>query len=276
MRACRTGRACQLTLRPMRRKLTDNLRRVEGRLAEACARAGRDRSEVTLIAVTKTVGVDVIRQLLELGVTQLGESRVQELSRRAAMIQEWASRRPKDAGGDAASSPAWHLVGHLQRNKVKQLLPWVAMIHSVDSLRLAEEVDLHAGKLGRRIPVLLEVNAGGESQKHGVAVGAALHLAEQMATLSHVELRGVMAMAPLSEDPAVIRRAFERTREVFEEIVSERVCGPAFRELSMGMSNDFEYAIEAGATCVRIGSALFEGLLPAAAEVSAEAADGPG
>jgi len=152
------------------------------------------------------------------------------------------------------------LIGHLQRNKVKQVLPWVSMIHSVDSLRLAEEIDASAAKLERRMPILLEVNAADDPNKYGVAVAAALHLAEQLESLKHLEVRGLMAMAPLTEDERVTRRTFERTRELFDEIVAERVTGPAFKELSLGMSSDFEHAIEFGATMVRIGSALFEGI----------------
>jgi len=164
---------------------------------------------------------------------------------------------------------AWHMVGHLQRNKVKALLPWVDMIHSVDSLRLAEEIDAQAARIDRRIPVLLEVNSSGEGSKQGVAVAATTHLAEQLASLEHIELRGLMTMAPLSDDVRVVRHAFERVREVFEEIVLERTCGPRFCELSMGMTHDFEHAIEFGATYVRIGTALFEGieLAPQPAEV---------
>ena len=162
------------------------------------------------------------------------------------------------------------MVGHLQRNKVKAVLPWIDMIHSVDSLRLAEEIDTQAGKLDREIPILLEVNAADEPGKKGVAVAAALHLAEQIVSLPQLEVRGLMAMAPLTEDTEVVRRVFHRVREVFEEIVSERVCGPAFRELSLGMSRDFELGIEAGATHVRIGSALFEGIPLGAEPVPAE------
>lgn len=241
----------------MRRKLLDNLKRVEHRIADACAKVGRDPKEVKLVAVTKYATPDVIRTLIELGVTDIGESRVQELARRAAIIKEWISR--KSVPG-LKTEPRWHMVGHLQRNKVRQILPWIQMIHSVDSLRLAEEIDAQASKLDQRVPVLLEVNASGESSKSGVAVAATTHLAEQVASLKHVDLRGLMTMAPMTEDVSLIRHTFQRVHEIFEEIVGERLCGPQFRELSMGMSGDFEHAIEFGATYVRIGSALFEGV----------------
>jgi len=166
------------------------------------------------------------------------------------------------------------MVGHLQRNKVRPLLPWVSLIHSVDSLRLAEELDAESGKLARKTDILLEINAGQETTKQGVAVAAATHLAEQITSLSHLNLRGLMSMAPLTEDVDTIRHTFERVRELFDEMISERVCGPNFREISLGMSNDFEQAIEFGSTCVRIGSALFEGieLPPEPAEADADAA----
>ncbi len=152
------------------------------------------------------------------------------------------------------------MVGHLQRNKVKAVLPWVDMIHSLDSLRLAEEIDAQSAKLGRKIPVLLEVNAADEPNKYGVAVAAITHLAEQISSLEHIDLRGLMAMAPLTDDESRIRYIFGRVRELLEEIVAERTCGPQFGELSIGMSNDFEYGIEAGATYVRIGTALLRGI----------------
>jgi hypothetical protein len=125
---------------------------------------------------------------------------------------------------------------------------------------LAEEIDAQAAKIGRRVSILLEINVSDEPAKGGVAVAAATHLAEQITTLQHINLRGLMAMAPLTENEAVIRGVFERVRELFDEVVSERTCGPAFNQLSLGMSNDFEHAIEFGATHVRIGSALLKGI----------------
>lgn len=253
-----------------RRKLIDNLKHVEQRIQEACRRAGRKPSDVKLVCVTKYVSLEVIRALVEIGLTDLGESRVQELIKRAAMVREWLSRRTWDSGAAALTPPRWHMVGHLQRNKVRALLPWVDMIHSVDSLRLAEDIDAECGKLGRRLPILLEVNAADEPGKFGVAVAAATHLAEQVHSLRNIELRGLMAMAPNTQDASVIRHTFQRVRELFDEILGERLCGPKFTELSLGMSNDFEHGIEFGATCVRIGSALFEGIELAPEPASAE------
>jgi pyridoxal phosphate enzyme (YggS family) len=244
----------------MRRKLSENWKRVEQRIHDACHRAQRDPSRVTLVAVTKYASLDVIRAMVDLGFRDLGESRVQELTKRAAAMNEWLSRRTRDANALPREKPLWHMVGHLQRNKVKAVLSWIDLIHSVDSLRLAEEVDAQSAKLERVTPVLMEVNAASEHSKFGVAVAAVAHLAEQLQTLPHIELRGLMAMAPLTDDASRIRQVFGRVRELFDEIVSERICGPQFKDLSLGMSNDFEYGIEFGATYVRIGSALFEGI----------------
>lgn len=253
----------------MKRRLSENLKRTQERIEQACRRAKRDPGEVTLIAVTKYAGVEIIRMLLDLGVRDLGENRVQELTHRAAMVHESLGRRALASEGPLPP-PRWHMIGHLQRNKVRALLPWVEMIHSVDSLRLAEELDAESAKLERKAPILLEINASGEAGKEGVAVAASAHLLEQLSSLKHLELRGLMAMAPLTDDAVVIRNTFERVRELFEEIVGEKVCGPRFRDLSMGMSNDFEHAVEFGATYVRIGSALFEGIELAPQPASAE------
>ncbi len=244
----------------MKRKLSENLKRIEQRIRDACHRAKRDPARVTLVAVTKYTSLNVIRTMVNLGFTELGENRVQELTKRAAAINEWLSRSTRDPGAGALSRPHWHMIGHLQRNKVKTVLPWIDMIHSVDSLRLAEEIDARSARLERVIPVLLEVNATDEPNKYGIAVAATTHLAEQISSLEHIELRGLMAMAPLTDDESHIRYVFGRVRELFDEIVSERICGPEFRDLSLGMSSDFEYGIEAGATYVRIGSALLEGI----------------
>jgi len=254
----------------LKRRLTENLKRVEERIQQACARAQRNRSEVTLVAVTKSVGLDVIRTLVDMGMQDLAENRVQELVRRAGMVSEWLGRRRLDAGTRMGKGPRWHMVGHLQRNKVKLLLPRVDLIHSVDSLRLAEEIDAQSRKLERVTPVLLQVNAGNEGQKHGLAVAAATHLAEQISTLEHLEVCGLMAMAPFTDDVNLIRHVFGRVCELFEEIVQERLCGPSFKELSLGMTQDFEYAIELGATHVRIGTALFEGVERVAEPTSVE------
>jgi hypothetical protein len=245
----------------MKRRLNDNLRRVRDRIGSACDRVQRPPESVKLVAVTKSVGIYTIRELLDLGVCDLGESYVQELVRRAAMVKEGLERLPLSAIASAARvQPRWHLVGHLQRNKAKTIMPWVTMIHSLDSLRLAEDLSALAEKAGGRLDVLMQVNAGEEPQKYGVAVAAATHLAEQIRSLPALRLCGLMCMAPLSDDRLRIRSIFTRIRELFDEIRTGRLAGPAFEHLSMGMTHDFEIAIEEGATMVRIGSALFEGI----------------
>ena len=215
-------------------------------------------SEITLIAVTKTAAPEQIREILQLGVTDLGESRVQVLAQRAGQLNEFFQRRAIHGDGGPAQKIRWHMIGHLQRNKVKSVLPLVHMIHSVDSLRLAEELDNQGVKMGRKIAVLLQVNTSEETTKFGVAVGAAVHLAEQMDSMPGLQMMGLMTMAPLEAPEEKVRHAFPR-REIFEELKWHKIGGPGLRHLSMGMSHDFEAAIAEGSTMVRIGSALFGG-----------------
>jgi pyridoxal phosphate enzyme (YggS family) len=240
--------------------LAERLDEVRDRINAAAAKAGREPREITLIAVTKNAAPEQIREIVQLGVPDLGESRVQVITQRIPQFNEFLARQRTH--GDASAVPAklrWHMLGHLQRNKVKPLLPMVDYIHSIDSLRLAEEIEQHAGKLGKTISVLLEVNASEEASKSGVAVGASVHLAEQIATMSNIALVGLMTMAPFTEDQEKCRAIFARTREIFEEMKWHKIGGAQFRHLSMGMSNDFEPAIAEGATMVRIGTSLFGG-----------------
>ena len=246
----------------MRRKLTDNLKRVQERIQNACERARRRVEDVRLVAVTKTVEVDVIRSAIEAGLTELGESRPQELVKRAGMVYEHLKRRRTLDPAHTPPEPHWHMIGHLQRNKVRMLLPWVSMIHSVDSLRLAEEISSEAQRIGRTVPVLIEVNVSGEKSKFGIAVGATSHLIAHINTLPGIRIVGLMTMAPLEENPENARPYFCRLREILEDIRSERLAGREFRELSMGMSNDFEVAIQEGATLIRLGTVLFNGIAP--------------
>lgn len=239
--------------------LAERLDEVRGRIERASAKAKREPSEVTLIAVTKTAAPEMIREVLQLGVGDLGESRVQVLAQRAAQTNEFYQRKMAHADEGMAPKLRWHMIGHLQRNKVKQVLPLISLIHSVDSLRLAEEIDLAAQKLGKRMPVLMQVNASEEQQKFGVAVGASVHLAEQIDSMPNLQLMGLMTMAPLEASEDVSRRVFARTREIFDEMKWHKIGGTSLRHLSMGMSNDFEVAIAEGATMVRIGTLLFGG-----------------
>jgi pyridoxal phosphate enzyme (YggS family) len=251
--------------------LAEKLDEVRDRIASAATKANREPREVTLIAVTKTAAPEQIREIVQLGVSDLGESRVQAIQQRIPQINEFLSRQRTH--GDASAVPAklrWHMIGHLQRNKAKPLLPLIDYVHSIDSLRLAEEIEQHAAKLGKKFPVLLQLNASEEKQKFGVAVGASVHLAEQIDTMQHVQLVGVMTMAPLTDDPEEARFVFSRTREIFEEMKWHKIGGAAFRHLSMGMSNDFEEAIAEGSTMVRIGTSLFGGKVESEAEMAAD------
>ncbi|HTW95388.1 MAG TPA: YggS family pyridoxal phosphate-dependent enzyme [Tepidisphaeraceae bacterium] len=251
--------------------LAEKLQEVTDRIKAAAHKAKREPEEITLVAVTKSAAPEQIREILQLGVADLGENRVQVIVQRAAQVNEYFNRRV--AHGDTEGLPAklrWHMIGHLQRNKVKAILPLVQMVQSVDSLRLAEEIEVHATKLDRRIPVLLQINASEEASKSGVAVGAAVHLAEQIDTMPHLQLGGLMTMGPLDGDEKAIRHAFTRTREIFEEMRWHKVGGASLRHLSMGMSNDFELAIAEGATMVRIGTALFGGKMHDHEDAAAE------
>ena len=242
--------------------LAVKLDEVRERIVAACAKAKRDPTEVTLVAVTKTAAPEQIREILQLGVGDLGESRVQVLQQRAAQVNEFFARQQAHGGASAENLPAklrWHMIGHLQRNKIKPVLPLVSIIHSVDSLRLAEELDAHAAKANRKLPVLMQVNASEEPQKSGVAVGAAVPLAEQIATMENLQIMGLMTMAALEADERTARQTFARTRELFEELKFNKIGGQQMRHLSMGMSHDFEHAITEGATLVRIGTLLFGG-----------------
>jgi PLP dependent protein len=235
-----------------RKKLADNLSSVRQRIAAACARVKRTPDEVRLIAVTKSASLGAIKDLVSLGQEDLAESRVQQMTQRAEELEAWRSKL------EPAPTVRWHMVGTLQRNKVKACIAVASTIHSVDSLRLAEEISLRAQRDNRPVDCLLEVNCSEETQKSGVAVGAAMHLAEQISTLKSLRLLGLMTMAPLVAKPEDARLTFVRLREIFEEICNERLGGRDFVHLSMGMSQDFEVAIEEGATMVRIGTALFE------------------
>jgi hypothetical protein len=233
-------------------RIDRNLQQVRQGVAEACARRGRNPADVNIIAVTKSADMDAVKALLDLGVVDLGESKVQDLTDRAAEVAQYLSHR---RGGQAVR---WHMIGHLQRNKVRPVLEVAQVIHSIDSLRLAEEINARAEKDARVVEVLLQVNSSGEAQKFGVAVGAAMHMGELIGTLKHLRLVGLMTMAAQSSRSEDARAPFARLREVFEEMRHEKVGGDHFRHLSMGMSDDYPVAVEEGATLLRIGSALFK------------------
>jgi pyridoxal phosphate enzyme (YggS family) len=219
--------------------LKARLESINQRIATACERAGRQVSEITLIAVSKTVPAVRIREAIEAGVRALGESRIQEA---AAKISEL---RPLSAEREVQ----WHLIGHLQSNKARRAVELFDAVHSVDDLKLAERLDRIAGESGKRLPIFIEVNIGGEESKTGVAPDAVLPFCEQVSKLPNLELKGLMTVPPFSENPEDARPFFRHLRRLRDEA--------RLNDLSMGMSDDFEIAIEEGATFVRIGSALF-------------------
>jgi pyridoxal phosphate enzyme (YggS family) len=246
----------------MSRKLKENLYRVLDRVGLAAAKTARRSDTITTVVVTKTVNEKVVKKLMDLGHMDFGENRVPQLTERAEHIGYSVGAGPAEQATEdsEAPKPRWHMIGHLQRNKVKPLLPYMHWLHSLDSLRLAEEINNQAAKIGQVVEAFLQVNASGEKTKSGVAVGAATHLVEQIQTLPHIRIIGLMTMAPLVDDPEKVRPVFTRTRELFEEIAGERLAGPEFKHLSMGMSQDFEVAIEEGADVIRVGTAVLEGM----------------
>jgi len=232
-------------------RLGENLARVGDRIAAAAQRSGRRRADITLVAVTKYVDANVVPQLAAAGCTDIGESRPQELWSKAESL----ARTPH------TEAIRWHLVGHLQRNKIDRTLSLVSLIHSIDSLRLAESINQSAAKQSRCISALVEVNVSGDTAKHGFAPSEIQPLLPRLAALDHLEIRGLMAMASPEGDLDAARRQFAALRQLRDRLRSIAPQKMELTELSMGMSGDFEIGIEEGATIVRIGSALFEGII---------------
>ena len=222
--------------------IADNLKRVQERIAEATGRAGRPPGAVTLVAVSKSQPVEAIQAAVAAGVETLGENRVQEAQAKAGAV-----------GG----AVAWHLVGHLQRNKVKAALGLFDMIQSVDSLRLAQEVGKRAALVGQKARVLLQVNTSGSDSQFGVEPDAALDLVGEVAEVEGVGVEGLMTIGLFLPNPEDVRPCFVRLRELRDRIAGAGLPGVSTEHLSMGMTGDFEVAIEEGATMVRIGTAIF-------------------
>lgn len=248
------------------------------RVAEAAIRSGRRPEDVILVAVTKAAEPEDIRAVLEMGHRDFGENRVQQLIQRAAMVEEFLHRvkvHPKGSQdretreaaasvvlngqtpGTVPDAVRWHMIGHLQRNKARKVAEYCRLIHSVDSLRLAEEVQQIALRSDRPVEVLVQVNCSLESQKFGCPIAAARPLAEQIDTMINVRVRGLMTMAAASDNPEDARRTFARCRELYDEIRARGIGEGRFNVLSMGMSGDFEIGIEEGANIVRVGTAIF-------------------
>lgn len=231
-----------MTLDPVSMTISESVKEVRKRIANAAKRAGRNPADVVLVAVTKGVETERIKEAIASGVRILGESRVQEA-------------RPKmDALGKEAS---WHFIGHLQRNKVKYIVGEVDLIHSVDSIELSEEISDRAQKKGVIQNILLEVNISGEKGKFGIPPEEVIPMTKEIARLRNTSLKGMMTVPPFSENPEDSRPHFRRLRELRDEIIGLGIPPSDFKELSMGMSGDFEIGIEEGATLVRIGTAIF-------------------
>ncbi|KAF0153592.1 MAG: pyridoxal phosphate enzyme YggS family [Ignavibacteria bacterium] len=220
--------------------IAENLKKVEEKIAESCLKSGRERTEIKLIAVSKTQPTELIKETLNCGVIHLGENKAKELRDKAEILT-----------GDFV----WHFIGHLQTNKVKYVINEAEFIHSVDSIKLAEEINSKAEKLGKKQKVLLEIKTSDEATKFGLESEKEIfETAEFCFSQNSLELCGLMTMAAYTDNEKIVRRCFSRLRGTIEKINAR---GIAISELSMGMTNDFEWAIEEGATMIRIGTAIF-------------------
>ena len=222
--------------------VTESLKEVEKKVEEACKRAGRERSEVTLIAVGKTKPVEMLQEIYDTGVRDFGENKVQEMMDKYEVM-------PKDIH--------WHMLGHLQRNKVKQVLPHAVLIHSVDSLRLAEQIDQEAEKLGITAKILLEVNVAKEESKFGMMPEEVPEMVEQISLLPHLQIEGLMTIAPFVDDPEKNRPVFQKLYQLSVDIKKKNIDNVNMSVLSMGMTGDYQVAVEEGATMIRVGTGIF-------------------
>ena len=222
--------------------LKENLANVEKNIEQACKNAGRSRDEVTLIAVSKTKPVEMLQEIYDENIRDFGENKVQELCSKMEQL-------PSDI--------RWHMIGHLQRNKVKQVLPHAVLIHSVDSLRLAEQIDQEAEKLGITAKILLEVNVAKEESKFGMMPEEVPEMVEQISLLPHLQIEGLMTIAPFVDDPEKNRPVFQKLYQLSVDIKKKNIDNVNMGVLSMGMTGDYQVAIEEGATMVRVGTGIF-------------------
>ncbi len=222
--------------------IKENLNTVETKIAAACARAGRERTDVTLIAVSKTKPVEMLTEAYDTGVRDFGENKVQEMCDKIPKL-------PADI--------RWHMIGHLQRNKVKYIIDQAALIHSVDTYRLAEEINIQAKKRGLVVPILVEVNIAGERSKFGASTEDAMLLVEEIAALENLRIKGLMTIAPYVVDAEENRPYFRKIKQLSVDITNKNIDNVSMEVLSMGMTGDYEVAIEEGATMVRVGTGIF-------------------
>lgn len=223
-------------------KLEENLKNVEENIMAACKRTGRDRSEITLIAVSKTKPVDMLQEAYDQGIREFGENKVQELCDKIEVLP-----------GDIH----WHMIGHLQTNKVKYIVGKTALIHSVDSLHLAQEIEKQAAKQEVIVPILVEVNIAEEKSKFGIHKEEAFELVKSIALLPHLRIQGLMTIAPFVEDPEDNRLYFRQIHQLSVDIKEQNIDNVRMDVLSMGMTGDYTVAIEEGATMVRVGTGIF-------------------
>ncbi len=226
----------------MEADITANINKIKQRIAAAAARCDRTPESIKLLAVTKTVSIPAIEQAIEAGITALGENYVQEAKEKIAVIGQRVS---------------WHMIGHLQTNKAKYTVNLFDYIHSVDRLELAAEINKRASLIARKINILIEINVSGEKTKNGITALEAIELIKNVSMLESVSVKGLMTMAPYSTNPENSRPYFSELRNLRNKIISEGITNIQVDELSMGMTDDFEIAIEEGATIVRIGRAIF-------------------
>jgi PLP dependent protein len=226
--------------------ISDNIAEVQRRISEAARRARREPHEISLMVVSKTHPPDRIREAYAAGIRLFGENRLQEFARKVDALRDL-----QDA--------EWHMIGHLQSNKAAKTAELFAAVDSVDSLRLAQRLNAAAQQLGRRRAVLIEINVGGEAAKSGVAPGSSEleDILRAAVAFEHLEFRGLMTVPPFTEDPQQARPYFRKLRKLRDQVAARRWPGISMDVLSMGMSHDFEVAIEEGSTCVRVGTAVF-------------------
>lgn len=222
--------------------IADNLQQVRNNIRKACEAVGRNPKEVTLVAVSKTKPVELLKEAYDADARVFGENKVQE-------ILDKYDRLPSDI--------QWHMIGHLQRNKVKYIVDKVAMIHSVDSIRLAETIEQEAAKHGIRVPVLVEVNVAEEESKFGLKMEEVLPFIEEAVKFPHLEIRGLMTIAPYVEDPEENREIFRELKKLSVDIAAKNINNMTMSVLSMGMTGDYEVAVQEGATMVRVGTGIF-------------------
>lgn len=223
-------------------KIAENLFAVQNTIKTACQKAGRDVSEVTLLAVSKTKPISMLQEIYELGVRDFGENKVQELCEKQEAMD-------KDIH--------WHMIGHLQRNKVKQVIQRASLIHSVDTIRLAEQIEIEASKLDLYVPILIEVNMANEASKYGIHPEDAEAFVQKIAKFPHISIKGLMTIAPFVRDPEENRVHFHNLFQLSVDIRKKNIDNVSMDILSMGMTNDYCVAIEEGATIVRVGTGIF-------------------